>query len=163
MAERPFERALLDLLFQVDRKELPLGSVGVFESCHSRDCNISVICVQIVCGVPHGVCIFPTASLSEVPIPDAHFRLGYEGETPDYYLLFLHFMFSREIFEEYFDKERQSQFKDIFQTDEDGAIGLLLESLRTAAADKDVPYALAKSQLLEWVHVYVRKDDAKAH
>lgn len=102
-------------------------------------------------------------TFGEVPTPDTHFRLGYEGETPDYYLLFLHFMFSRELFEEYFDKEKQRQFKEIFQTDEGKAIYLLLESLRTAAADKDVPLALANSQLMEWAHVYVRKDNVDVH
>jgi hypothetical protein len=46
---------------------------------------------------------------------DTHYRLGYEGSTPDYYVLFLHFMFSRELFETYFDKTKQSQFKELMK------------------------------------------------
>jgi len=87
---------------------------------------------------------------------DIHFRLGYEGDTPDYYLLFLHLMFSRELFEEYFNEPKQRQFRDYFKNDNTQAIQLLVESLNVAAKDKDVPVSLALTQLMEWAHVYTR-------
>jgi hypothetical protein len=88
-------------------------------------------------------------------LTDSHFRLGYEGSTPDYELLFLHFMFSRELFETYFDVEKQIQFKNfIVAGNNDSAIQLLVTALNKAAKDKDVPVAMALSQLLDWVHVY---------
>jgi hypothetical protein len=102
-----------------------------------------------------------TSKVKECDVPgeltDAHFRLGYEGLTPDYELLFLHFMFSRELFESYFDTPKQNQFKDFIAADNDEkAISLLTETLYRATNDKDVPIKLALNQLLEWVHVYTR-------
>ena len=88
--------------------------------------------------------------------PDAHFRLDHEGQTPDYSLLFLHLMFSRELFETYFDEEVQRQFKEVMRNDNNRATQLLLNSLNLAANEKDVPVQLALSQLMEWVHVYMR-------
>jgi hypothetical protein len=90
-------------------------------------------------------------------LTDTHFRLGYEGSTPDYELLFLHFMFSRELFETYFDTAKQTQFKDFNATNDDKkALQILTDALYEAANDKDVPIKLALNQLLEWVHVYTR-------
>lgn len=99
---------------------------------------------------------FSTAAINGYP--DSHFRLGYEGSTPDYSLLFLHLMFSRELFETYFDKEKQTEFKNMLKQDKNQAIQLLIKSLNTAAKDKDihVTLALALNQLMEWVHVYMR-------
>jgi len=92
-------------------------------------------------------------------LTDSHFRLGYEGKTPDYEVLFLHFMFSRELFETYFDTNKQRQFKEFYKTGQaDNAFKLLLNTLETAVADKDVPYNTAKNQLFEWAHVYLRPD-----
>jgi hypothetical protein len=87
---------------------------------------------------------------------DTHFRLGYEGPTPNYDVLFLHFMFSRELFEEYFNETKQSQFRDQIKLENQTALQIVTESLNKAAEDKDVPIALALSQLMEWVHVYLR-------
>ncbi|GHV89667.1 hypothetical protein AGMMS50268_01700 [Spirochaetia bacterium] len=39
-------------------------------------------------------------------LTDSHFRLGFEGDVPDYIELFRHFMFSREIFELIFDEKK---------------------------------------------------------
>jgi hypothetical protein len=97
------------------------------------------------------------AEKTPVELTDSHFRLGYEGATPDYELLFLHFMFSRELFETYFDMERQTQFKKFIVEGNNGkAVQLLVKALDEAAKDKDVPVAMALSQLLDWVHVYTR-------
>jgi hypothetical protein len=90
-------------------------------------------------------------------LTDTHFRLNDEGPTPDYELLFLHFMFSRELFEDYFDAEKQTRFKDFTAAgDNENAIQLLTGTLYSVAHDKDVPPKLALNQLLEWVHVYTR-------
>jgi hypothetical protein len=90
-------------------------------------------------------------------LTDSHFRLGYEGPTPDYELLFLHFMFSRELFEDYFNIEKQTEFKRFLADGDKGAaIQLLVTALGEATKDKDVPFQLAFNQLLDWVHVYVR-------
>ena len=90
-------------------------------------------------------------------LTDSHFRLGYEGITPDYEVLFLHFMFSRELFETYFDTDKQSQFRTLCATGKtENAIQLLLNTLNTAATDKDVPINTAKNQLFQWAHVYMR-------
>jgi hypothetical protein len=92
-----------------------------------------------------------------VELTDFHFRLGYEGATPDYELLFLHFMFSRELFETYFDKERQTQFKKLItEGNNSKATELLAGVLTEAAKDKDVPVAIALNQLLDWMYVYTR-------
>jgi hypothetical protein len=73
-------------------------------------------------------------------LTDTHFRLGYEGPTPDYELLFLHFMFSRELFEVYFDAVKQTQFQNFTAAgDEKNALRLLTEALYSAAKAKDVP------------------------
>jgi hypothetical protein len=90
-------------------------------------------------------------------LTDIHFRLGDEGQTPDYNLLFLHFMFSRELFEAYFDRDNQSRFKELIRDgNENEATNILIESLNRAATDKDVPINMATNQLLQWVHVYTR-------
>ena len=91
-------------------------------------------------------------------LTDAHFRIGYEGPTPDYEVLFLHFLFSRELFETYFGEDIQNQFKQLYAdpTTRNDAIKLLLQTLSTAASAKDVPINTARNQLFEWVHVYMR-------
>ena len=97
---------------------------------------------------------------STVPpeLTDSHFRLGIEGDTPDYDILFYHLMFSRELFEMYFNQGLQNQFKTLYAspTTREQAIRLLLDTLNFAANDKDVPYQTAMEQLRDWVHVYMR-------
>ncbi len=91
-------------------------------------------------------------------LTDVHFRLGFEGPTVNYDILFLHFMFSRELFESYFDQTIQSHFRVLYAVPatRNDAVLLLLRELKRAADDKDVPYDTAKSQLFEWVHAYMR-------
>jgi len=87
-------------------------------------------------------------------LTDKHFRLGCEGNTPDYEMLFYHFLFSRELFESYFDENLQSRFKNLIgMGEQDGATKLLMETLQKASDDKDVPFTTARNQLAEWVHV----------
>jgi hypothetical protein len=96
-------------------------------------------------------------------LTDEHFRIGDEGQTPDYNLLFLHFMFTRELFEEYFDKDSQSRFKELLKAGDNGeATSLLIDTLNRAASDKDVPLKMATNQLMQWVHVYTRPNSAAA-
>lgn len=95
-------------------------------------------------------------------LTDSHFRLGYEGDTPDYELLFLHFMFSKELFESYFDVEKQAQFNNFIEAgDNDKATQVLVTALNKAAKDKDVPVKVALGQLLEWVHVYMGRSRSR--
>jgi hypothetical protein len=96
-------------------------------------------------------------SPDKIPVfPDGHFRIGYEGPTPDYDTLFLHFMFSRELFETYFSKTEQDKFRDHMKKQEnEKAIQIVLHSLNKAVNDKDVPVTIAMSQLMEWAHVYL--------
>jgi hypothetical protein len=90
-------------------------------------------------------------------LTDKHFRLGCEGNTPDYEMLFYHFLFSRELFEFYFDTNLQLQFKELIaEGKQSEAIELIINALRTAADDKDVPFNTARNQLADWVHVYTR-------
>jgi len=99
----------------------------------------------------------PRTGYEPPELTDSHFRLGYEGMTPDYEVLFLHFMFSRELFEAYFDVDKQSQFRNLCAAGQtESAIQLLLDTLNMAASDKDVPINTAKNQLFQWVHVYMR-------
>ena len=94
-----------------------------------------------------------TSTISE--LADAHFRLHCEGKTPDYMELFLHFMFSRQLFEEFFDEDKQRRFKQLMRDNAThDALALLVEALKKVCAAKDVPYDTAKNQLLEWVHLY---------
>jgi hypothetical protein len=92
-------------------------------------------------------------------LTDSHFRLGFEGIVPDYIELFRYFMFSREIFDITFGEEKQKQFKKLMRTGKDEniekAVDLLLESLKTSAAEKSVPFQMAFHQLKRWAHVYV--------
>jgi hypothetical protein len=95
--------------------------------------------------------------LPPVELTDSHFRLGYEGPTPDYNLLFLHFMFSKKLFEEYFNTEKQTRFRQLIDDDDNIAASLLLvEVLEEAARDKSVPLKTAISQVLGWTHIYIR-------
>jgi len=66
-------------------------------------------------------------------------------------------LFSRELFEVYFNEARQAQFRVLYTTGQkEEAIRLLLSTLEIAANDKDVPINTAKNQLFEWAYVYMR-------
>jgi hypothetical protein len=105
----------------------------------------------------------PRTGYEPPELTDSHFRLGSEGQTIDYEVLFLHFMFSRELFEGYFNNERQEQFRNLCSAGQtENAIQLLLDTLNTAATDKDVPLNTAKNQLFQWAHVYMRPNNAPA-
>lgn len=101
----------------------------------------------------------PRTGYAPPELTDSHFRLGYEGQTVDYEVLFLHFMFSRELFETYFDYTRQTQFRNLHAAGQtENAFQLLLDTLNTAATDKDVPINTAKNQLFQWAHIYMRQN-----
>jgi hypothetical protein len=96
-------------------------------------------------------------------LTDKHFRLGDEGPTPDYDLLFLYLMFSRELFESYFNSDRQAEFRSLFKAGRgEEATAILIDSLNRATADKDVPVLMATNQLLQWIHVYTRPNSTAA-
>jgi hypothetical protein len=91
-------------------------------------------------------------------LTDKHFRLDVEGETPDYNILFYHFMFSKDLLETDFTELKQIEFKRLIETgdklNEEKAINLLAESIKKVALNKCVPPRLAFNQVLEWVHTY---------
>jgi hypothetical protein len=86
-------------------------------------------------------------------LTDIHFRLDIEGETPDYNLLFYHFMFSKDLFETEFTAEKQAEFKRLIETknryNEEKAINLLVNAIPKVSKEKYVPYRLAFNQGLE--------------
>jgi hypothetical protein len=92
-------------------------------------------------------------------LTDSHFRLGFEGDVPDYIELFRYFMFSKEIFDITFNEEKQTQFKILMRTGKnesvEKAVDLLIESLEIAANEKSVPFQMAFHQLKRWAHMYV--------
>jgi hypothetical protein len=91
-------------------------------------------------------------------LTDRHFRLDVEGETPDYNILFYHFMFSKDLLETDFTADKQAEFRRLIETGNkrngEQAINLLIESIEKVALDKCVPFRLAFNQVLEWVHTY---------
>ncbi|KAA6352700.1 MAG: hypothetical protein EZS28_051773, partial [Streblomastix strix] len=93
-------------------------------------------------------------------LTDSHFRLGFEGDVPDYIELFRHFMFSREIFELTFDEKKQIKFKKLFRTKDskkiEEAVTLLSNSIETAAKEKSVPLIMAYHQVRRWVASYAQ-------
>jgi hypothetical protein len=91
-------------------------------------------------------------------LTDSHFRLGFEGDVPDYIELFRYFMFSKEVFELTFNDERRSQFKTLIQTRQEDnveeAVSILVDSIRLAAQEKGVPFKMAFYQVKRWADSY---------
>ncbi|MDR3170537.1 MAG: hypothetical protein LBU17_02785 [Treponema sp.] len=92
-------------------------------------------------------------------LTDRHFRLDVEGDTPDYNILFYHFMFSKDLFETDFTPVKQAEFKRLVETKDTQnlktAVQLLVKSIETVSKAKCVPYKLAFNQVSKWVHSYV--------
>jgi hypothetical protein len=92
-------------------------------------------------------------------LTDRHFRLDIEGETPDYNVLFYHFMFSKDLFETDFDETKQIEFKRLMHCksgeSQKKAVEILLASLKKITNEKHVPYKMALRQLMQWVHSYI--------
>ena len=90
---------------------------------------------------------------------DSHFRLGFEGETVDYDVLFKHFLFSKELFEKYFDKKKQQQFTSLIKSQNEKqileAFQLYVDTVVIAANDKSVRKDFAKKQAFTWASDYV--------
>ncbi len=100
---------------------------------------------------------------SEDDIPeemtDSHFRLDFEGETPDYNILFRNFLFSQELFETEFDANKQREYKKLVKTGKKDNLSkavndILVPSLIKIANEKCIPLLFAKKQLLKWLHLY---------
>jgi hypothetical protein len=81
--------------------------------------------------------------------------LGIEGNTLDYNILFYHLMFSKELFETDFTKEKRDKFKDLINKDTEGAVNLLLASLNKISQEKDIPLKMAYKQLKSWIRSYI--------
>jgi hypothetical protein len=92
-------------------------------------------------------------------LTDSHFRLGFEGDVPDYIELFRYFMFSKEVFDITFNEEKQIKFKKLMRTEKEKkieeAVNLLVESIQLAANEKSVPFQMAFYQVKRWAHLYV--------
>jgi hypothetical protein len=92
-------------------------------------------------------------------LTDSHFRLGFEGDVPDYIELFRYFMFSKEVFDITFDEAKQAQFKKLMRTRKkeniEKAVDLLVESLEISSNEKSVPSQMAFYQLKRWAHMYI--------
>ena len=68
---------------------------------------------------------------------DEHFRTGYEGFEGSYYDLNSNFLFSKQLFEEYFGKQTQLAFKEyIKQGSSQEAVALLKTASETVINDK---------------------------
>ena len=91
---------------------------------------------------------------------DNHFRLDCEGDTVNYDVLFNNFLFSKELFEEYFKREKQKQFKILLEKADDASvqegISLYMQTITNAAEDKSVPVKYAKKQAFAWVKDYLK-------
>lgn len=90
---------------------------------------------------------------------DEHFRLEWEGNTPDYVMLFKHFMLSKELFDLYFDTKDQEEFRRLVTNnkseDTDKAMKLLGSSIAKVVQDKSVPQSLAINQVISWAKDYI--------
>jgi hypothetical protein len=99
---------------------------------------------------------FPNDNQIPDEFTDKYFRLDVEGKTPDYDVLFRHFMFSRDMFEKYFSEDRQTEFKRLMSdndTQKEGS-SLLIETLKDACEKEDMPYYMAFHLMFEWIKVY---------
>jgi hypothetical protein len=173
-------KSLLDSSEQADREQLKI--IGVHEFCHfiailyaANVVSIETLQERILQRLNGRIDKLPKETLinlynllankasHEYPffdeLTDKHFRLGVEGDTPDYNILFYHFMFSKDLFETDFTPVKQAEFKRLVETKDEQdlatAVQLLLESIKTVSKEKCVPYKLAFNQVLEWVHSYV--------
>ncbi|MBC6720301.1 hypothetical protein [Treponema sp. Marseille-Q4130] len=101
------------------------------------------------------------AAIEKIPeLEDSHYRLVGEGETLEYDELFKHLMFSKELFEEYFDKDKQEKFKELMNKDDKQSgvegVSLYKDSVQQAANKKSIPFQLAFDQAVSWVKKYLR-------
>lgn len=91
---------------------------------------------------------------------DSHFRLQCEGDTVNYDVLFNNFLFSKELFEEYFKKENQERFKILLEKAEDDSVqegmSLYMQAIKDAAKAKSVPTNFAKKQAFSWAKTYLK-------
>ncbi len=98
-------------------------------------------------------------NVDEMKFDDDHYRLQYEGDTENYDILFKHFLFSKELFEEYFDLDKQKEFRNLISTRNEenvkSAINIFMKSIEIAAEAKSVSLELAKKQASKWVDAYL--------
>lgn len=91
---------------------------------------------------------------------DSHFRLYCEGDTVNYDILFNNFLFSKELFEEYFKREKQETFKMLLEKADDCSIkkgmSLYIQAIEYAAKAKSVPINFAKKQAFAWAKNYLK-------
>ena len=91
---------------------------------------------------------------------DGHFRLQCEGDTVNYDVLFNNFLFSKELFEEYFKKEKQECFKILLEKADRASVkegmSLYMQTIHEAEKAKSIPIIFAKKQAVSWVKTYLK-------
>lgn len=91
---------------------------------------------------------------------DDHFRLGLEGKTVDYDILFKHFLLSKELFEEYFTVEKQKEFHVLINSPEEElrhkALLLFINEVDKVSKEKSILREFAFKQALSWVKKYLK-------
>lgn len=89
-------------------------------------------------------------------LEDEHYRLGCEGNTVNYVVLFKHLMFSKELFEEHFIDSDRKRIKELMNSkQEEQAAILFSKKIEEIAKEKAVPYNLAISQGRTWAKDYL--------
>lgn len=79
------------------------------------------------------------SDLSFRKFDDEHFRTGYEGFEGSYYDLNTNLLFSKQLFEEFFDKQSRQDFKECIKNKEPAeAVALLTEAAETVINEKSL-------------------------
>lgn len=88
---------------------------------------------------------------------DSHFRLDCEDMNINYVELFYNLLFSREMFEEYFDSEKQNEFLGyIKQENIECASQYIIDAIKVVAANKSIAFKFAYTQVLTWITEYLK-------
>lgn len=94
-------------------------------------------------------------------LTNEHYRLGIENITIDYIELMKNFLFSKELFEEYFNETEQYNFSAMWKSDsKDTRIAAALkykEIIDKAARDKSINQNLAEHQAYKWAMDYLEE------
>jgi hypothetical protein len=97
----------------------------------------------------------PSELLRILKARDEHFRMGFEKVNFDYILLFKKLLYSNELFEKYFDNEKQKLFKELFDSYRtDDSLELLFSFCEEYSLKKSIPVDYIKKDAIEIIHKY---------
>lgn len=106
-----------------------------------------------------------TKSLSLPNIAEStneHYRLGYENVAIDYPEMWRCFMFSKELFEEFFNKIEQTNFVTMWHSDDKEtrieAVRMYTRIIDKAADAKSVSHELAEKRAMKWAMDYIQAE-----